>query len=77
MISRLPGRQTGKKVMVGAAYPTNEDLLFLKELIEARKIKTIIDRTYSLEQIPEAHIYVEKGYKKGNVVITVAHDNNT
>ncbi len=69
----------GKYISVddGAPKVRTEDLILLKELIEAEKIRPVIDRHYPLEQIVEAHRYVDKGHKKGNVIITLEHNDKT
>ncbi len=70
----LPG-QSGKKVKF--PYPPNimRSITLLKKLIEEGKYKSVIDRTYPFEQIPEAFLYVLKGQKTGNVVIAISQDN--
>jgi len=65
----------GKYISItGSPAKNPKDLLFLKELIESGKLKTTIDRRYTLEQIREAHSYVEQFHKKGNVVINIVEN---
>ena len=66
----------GKKVVFGGgmACEQTENLLLIKEIIDAGKFKSVIDRSYPFEKMAEAHRYVDKGHKKGNVVITLEHN---
>ncbi|HEX7602114.1 MAG TPA: zinc-binding dehydrogenase [Polyangiaceae bacterium] len=71
---KLALKKGGRFVSVhGSAQLEAGDLDRLKELAEAGKLTPVIDRQYALEEIVEAHRYVEAGHKKGNVVVTIAH----
>ena len=79
-IAKFPKSQYSKVLAPNGTYVTMarlstkegmENLVFIKELIEAGELKVFIDRCYPLEQMVEAHLYVDSGHKRGNVVITV------
>jgi NADPH:quinone reductase-like Zn-dependent oxidoreductase len=68
---------TGSKKMgnMGVAKPNQKDLMIMKELLEAGKVKPVIDRCYPLSEVPDALRYLEEGHAQGKVVITVAQNN--
>lgn len=83
-VGKMPGSQVKKSLRQGGVYLNvltssdglilkTADLVVLKDLVEAGHLRTVIDRQYPLEQMVEAHRYVDAGHKKGNVVITVGH----
>lgn len=83
-VAKFPKSQYSKALTPNGTYVTiarldskerMENLVFIRELIEAGEIKVVIDRCYPLESMVEAHRYVDTGHKKGNVVISVGHKN--
>ena len=72
-----PSKASGKKVIAGVAAVRVEDLHYLAKLAEAGEFKPVIDRSYPMANAAEAHAYVDKGRKRGNVVMTVEHASNS
>ncbi|MFN8537815.1 MAG: zinc-binding dehydrogenase [Thermomicrobiales bacterium] len=73
MLGRLIARFNKKQIRIVALKP-NKDLAYMSELFEAGKIKPVLDRPYTLEEVPEAMRYARAEEHKGKIVITVARD---
>jgi NADPH:quinone reductase-like Zn-dependent oxidoreductase len=69
-------RSTGKRMDVLSAQPSQKDLVFMKDLLEAGKVAPVIDRRYTLPEVPDAIRYLEAGHARGKVVITVEQNSN-
>ena len=74
-LQALWARLTSRKKIVFGIAKNIDDLIFLQELAEAGKLTPVIDKTYPLERVVEAHLYVEQGHKKGNVILSINHNN--
>jgi NADPH:quinone reductase-like Zn-dependent oxidoreductase len=75
LLGPLTSRNGDKRMGGVSAKPSQKDLAFMKELIEAGKVKPVIDRCYPLSEVPEALRYLGEGHARGKVVITVEHNN--
>ena len=73
----LLSRFVSQKLLMFLASANKEDLVVLKELIEAKKVTPVIDRCYTLSEVPEAIRYLEEGHARGKVIITLEHNQET
>jgi NADPH:quinone reductase-like Zn-dependent oxidoreductase len=73
LVSMIGNKKIGG---LGTAKPNKKDLLLLKDLLEAGKIKPFIDRRYSLREVPDAISYIEEGHARGKVIINIGNSSN-